>query len=107
MKARKIELKTLDAKAHGTEMGQVISYRELIQTILTTSGQQGITSDDVLKAVEIQQELKASVEALHLSEQDFAWLLTRLNSTVRWTFASEQLAEFIRDIHGAVFFDVP
>ena|SRR3990167_1239161 len=101
MKARKIELKTLDT---GTE--QALSYRDIIQIVITTSGQQGISSDDVLKAVEIKQELKSAAEALHLSEQDFAWLLTRLNSTVRWTFASEQLAEFIRDIRGAVLVDV-
>lgn len=96
MKARKIELKSMPV-----EGGPEITYRDLLQVVITSSGQGGISTDDVLKAVEVKQELKAANGALHLSEPDFNWLLGRLNSTVRWTVANEQLAEFIKDVRGA------
>ena len=95
MKARKIELKTLEA-----EGGQLL-YTDLLFVVITASGQGGLSTDDVLKAVEVKQELKNSNGALCLSEPDFNWLLGRLNSTVRWTVANEQLAEFIKDVRSA------
>lgn len=100
MKARKIELKTLNFVApDGTD--QSLRYNDLLNVVIASSGQGGISTDDVLKAMEIKQELSKANGALHLSDPDYAWLCARLNNTVRWTLANEQLAEFIKDVRGA------
>lgn len=96
MKARKIELKGDD---------QDFPYRKGLETVITSAGPQGITADDLLKAVEIKQELAKANGVFHLSEPDHAWLVRKLNE-VRWTVANEQLAEFIKDIRGAPLVDV-
>lgn len=99
MKARKIELKTL--KSEGADF----AYRDGLKIVITTAGPQGINADDVLKAVEIKQELDKAKDALHLPESDYNWLVRKLNE-VRWTVANEQLAEFIKDVRGAALVDV-
>ena len=100
MQARKIELKTLEVE------GQSTTYKDLLTMVITSSGQGGISTDDVLKAVEIKQELKIATDALYMTEQNYGWLVGRLNGTVRWTVANEQLAEFIKDVRTAPLVDV-
>ena len=41
-----------------------------------------------------------------MTEQNYGWLIGRLNTTVRWTIANEQLAEFIKDVRAAPLVDV-
>lgn len=105
MKAKKIELKTTEFTNDAGVTGKVL-YRDLLNIVITSSGQQGMSTDDVIKAVEIKTQLKASADVLHLSEQDYGWVLSRMNNTVRWNLASEQLAEFIKDVREAPLVDM-
>lgn len=99
MKARKIELKT--AKGESGDF----PYREGLLIVITSAGPQGINADDLLKAMDIKQELNKATDALHLTEVDYNWLVRKLNE-VRWNVVNEQLAEFIKDIRGASLVDV-
>lgn len=99
MKARKIELKEVTFK-DDTGTDQVAKYEEFIKVVITVGGQAGFSGDDILKAIEIKTELKSANGTLHLDEANYNWLLGRINS-FRYNIASEQLADFIKDVRAA------
>lgn len=104
MKLRKIELKTVTNDSPNVP---VFSYREHIDASIRFGGQVGpdgrqlgISTDDVLRAVDVNAELKQSTDFLLLKQDDYAWLVNRVNS-MRWVQATPQLADFIKDIRNA------
>ena len=92
MKAIKIELKKEND----------VDYKELLAIVIgSLDPNRGISSDDVIKTVELKQQLIKSEESLHLSEPDYKWVINKLNGTVKWIGAVEWLAQFIKDVREA------
>lgn len=96
MKAKKIELK---------EIGNM-KYKELLYVVLQAPGERGLSSDDVVKSVEVMKELDKEGGVVHLSEADYNWLLGRLNGTIRWSVVHVDLGQFIKDIREAPLVDI-
>ena len=112
MKARKIELKTLEIVEPGTWKKHPMAYVDLLGVVISSTGTDqfgrtmGMGSDDVIKAVELKMDLKKANGVWHLQETDYNWILARLNNVVHWTVDNEQLVEFIKDVRTAPLVDL-
>jgi|SRR5581483_10866530 len=103
MKAHKLDVSKalpISDPISGQPLDGQFVYADQLKAALGRAGVHGMTTDDVLKAVEIMREINSGKGVLYLTPADFQWVLSRVN-TVQWAIASEALAEFIRDIRDA------
>ena len=105
MKARKIDLKNIPLFDDRGGLAYQ-SYRECLQAVISAPGKEGMSSDDVLKACDFKIALAQSEDALYVQQEDYAWLLTRLNKAIKWTCPTNELAQFIRDTRTAPLVDM-
>lgn len=108
MKAHRIELKSVPFinEVTGQQEPAPFSYRDAIKLAATSGGQRGMSSDDVIKAIELVAELKTAGPTIYLSPDDHGWLVKKVNAVV-WTNASDAIAQFIVDIRKAPLVEVP
>ena len=101
MKARKIEFKTVQST--DPALAGKFVYRDGIDLIIKASPPdgKGLSSDDILKAVELRSELANSKDALYLSQENYAWLIYKLDAHVRWKVPAEVIADFITFLREA------
>lgn len=108
MKARKIELKTIPMVGMtGTDGGQVnVVYAQNLDALVRTQPERGHTTDDLLIGSDIRRLIREGGDIILLSEEEFKWLLNKLNTQRGWGDVNEALAEFIKDIRAAPLVDV-
>ena len=105
MKARKIEFKVVESKDQN--MPGTFRYEDgLIMIAESTAvdgrgNSLGMSSDEILRAVEIKSEIKKAGDAVILSEDHYQWLLSKLNFQMRWRVDTEVVAQFIKDFRAA------
>lgn len=104
MQIRKFELKTIDIVLPSGEKVP-FSYKDTLQAIVISGGQGGISTEDVLKAVDVNTELKKSDGSLYLEESSYNWVLNKVN-TFRWGISDESIATFIKDVRNAPLVDL-
>lgn len=105
MKARKIELKTRDIVVPSSGEKVPFSYKDTLQVVIMSAGQGGVSTEDVLKAVDVNTELKKARGSLHLEETSYNWVLGKVNN-FRWGIADEAIATFVKDIRSAPLVDL-
>lgn len=97
---REIPLKTWPNAAPDN---QPVTSVALLRAVIRVGGPRGMSTDDVLTAMEIDGEVANAEGAatLRLEEGQWGWLVARLND-FRWVGAAPEIGAFIRDVRGAV-----
>lgn len=91
--------KTIELKIIGDKKSGIFNYSELIRAIVQspTNPQQGLTVEDVRKAVRVLDALDKSKGKLELEDADYEILKTKLEN-FKFGIAHKNLLTFIDDI---------
>lgn len=102
MKAYKFEFRTAELSnplGSAEQKPAVFKYVQTLKEALTIpSGQQGLTTDELLQSVLISGKIEEAEQAdksyVLLDDKQFEYVKTKING-FRWSFAHKALAEFI------------
>ena len=91
--------KTIELKILGNEKSGKFNYSELIRAIIQspTNPQQGLTVEDVRKAVRVLDALDIAKDKLELEDADYEVLKTKVEN-FKFGIAHKNIVTFIDDI---------